>query len=344
MADKDEIQAATALFNEVINSDITALAERIDLGAPINFLGTCGEAPLHIAIYKRDDNMIRMLIDAGADIMFGNSNFDTALHIAARMGLPRVVEYLYEGASALNKKRLFLEAKNQDALTALQIACMPVRPWELDLTRLYRSWDHKRDPSLNDELFPLQHGRLECRAFLKEKMELDVRNKEKGSVADMVDQNYDFAKAAGILRGRDTSNFSARIFYSALDYPAKLDANVWNEDDKQFFLDYLPGVREVMTRYVSCYTIVLPSFSVCDVSVSVSVSLSLTHLLLPACLHSLTPPGTSLTVISPPSINHQSTQYSQYLLTTLDCTPQISWGKPPKVVSKAHLRFRDSTS
>ena len=45
------------------------------------------------------------------------------------------------------------------------------------------------------------------------------------------------------------------------------------------------------------------------------VPLSL-DLLLPACLYSLTPHGTSLTIIPPPppSINHQSTQYSHLLL------------------------------
>ena len=238
----------TALFNEVINSDLAALQERIDLGAPINFLGTCGEAPLHIAIYKRDDVMIRMLLDAGADIMFRNSNLDTALHVAARMGLSRVIEFLYNGASALNKKRLFLNAKNKDGLTALHIACMPVMHWELDLTRLYRSWDSKKDPSLDNEEFPLKHGRIECRNFLKDRMQEDIRNKEVGSVDEMVAQNLDFSRSAGILRGSSSSQIGARIYYSALDYPAKLDANAWSESDKKFFLEYLPGVREVMTK------------------------------------------------------------------------------------------------
>jgi hypothetical protein len=49
--------------------------------------------------------------------------------------------------------------------------------------------------------------------------------------------------------------------------------------------------------YVLCHTIALPSFLVCDVSVSVSVSRSIT-----ACLHSLTSHGTSLTII-PASLN-----------------------------------------
>jgi alpha-1,3-mannosyltransferase len=60
-----------------------------------------------------------------------------------------------------------------------------------------------------------------------------------------------------------------------------------------------------LTTYVLCYTIVLPSFLVCDVYVSLYRSIT-------ACLHSLTPHDTSLTIISP--INHQSTQYSHCLL------------------------------
>ena len=241
-------QEATALFNEVINSDLASLAERIAAGAPINFLGTCGEAPLHIAIYKRDDAMIHMLLDAGANIMFRNTNLDTALHVAARMGLSRVIQILYDGASALNKKRLFLDAKNRDGLTAFHIACMPVMHWELDLTRLYRSWDRKKDPSLDNEELPLRHGRIECREFLKDRMQEDVRNKEVGSVNEMVAQNLDFSRTAGILRGSSSSTAGARIYYSTLDYPAKLDANAWIDSDKKFFLEYLPGVREVMTK------------------------------------------------------------------------------------------------
>ena len=105
---------ADNLLNEVINSDHAALQEMIDLKCPINVLGTCGEAPLHISIYKRDPEMVEMLMKAGADIMFENSNGDSALHVSARMGLYKVLEMLYHTASELNKKRLFLQAKNKE--------------------------------------------------------------------------------------------------------------------------------------------------------------------------------------------------------------------------------------
>jgi hypothetical protein len=65
--------------------------------------------------------------------------------------------------------------------------------------------------------------------------------------------------------------------------------------------------RPYEAAYVLCYTAVLLPFLVCD-----DVSVSFVHLLMPACIlcHDMTPNHHPL----PPSINHQSTQYSQYLL------------------------------
>ena len=66
----------------------------------------------------------------------------------------------------------------------------------------------------------------------------------------------------------------------------------------------LLGIFPFSAPYVFWYTLILPSFLVCDLSVYLSVCPSLIHLLLLACLHSLTPHGTTLTIIPipPPSI------------------------------------------
>jgi hypothetical protein len=236
------------LLNEVINSDHAALQEMIDMKCPINVCGTCGDAPLHIAIYKRDDKMIEMLMAAGADIMFPNSNGDTALHVAARMGLGNVIQMLYHTSSDLNRKRLFLQSKNKEGQTALDIASTRVLKTELDLTRKYRSWDSETGGTLDDEEKPLQVGRTNCQKFLKEKTEYDIINKQIGSVDEMVRQNNEFQKTAGILRGDHYSSSNSRIYYSELDYPARLDKNAWIDSDIDFFLNYLPGVRKVVTK------------------------------------------------------------------------------------------------
>lgn len=239
---------ADPLLNEVINSDMAGLAEVIDSGRNVNILGICGEAPLHIAIYKRDEKMINMLLDAGADIMYRNAQLDCAMHIAARMGLANIVRQLYNHSSDLNRKRLFLQARNKHGFTALDIACRKVEDLELDMTRLYASWEDETGTSLDNEKEPLQFGRIECREFLREKMKVDIADKEQGCVEEMVTQNNDFDYSAGILRGRSSSTTNSRIFYNELDYPAFLDTNTWNKDDRQFFLKYKPGVDKVMRK------------------------------------------------------------------------------------------------
>jgi len=239
---------AQNLLNEVINCDLAAVAEMLALNCPANVLGTCGEAPLHIAIYKRDRVMLDMLLAAGANIMFPNRNGDTAFHVAARLGLMDFVELLYSVSTDLQRKRLFLDEKNKEGFTALDIASMPVLATELDLTRKYSSWHEETGTTLDEEAGPLQRGRTQCKAFLAKMSQVDILAKELGSVDEMRAQNNNFQKTASVLRGAHFATSSTRIFYSELDYPARQDPNAWIESDKQFFLDYLPGVRKVITK------------------------------------------------------------------------------------------------
>jgi len=239
---------AQNLLNEVINCDLAAVAEMLALKCPANVLGTCGEAPLHIAIYKRDRVMLDMLLAAGANIMFPNRNGDTAFHVAARLGLVSFIELLYSVSTDLQRKRLFLQEKNKEGLTALDIASMPVLTTELDLTRKYCSWHDETGTTLDEEAGPLQRGRALCQQFLAEMTQVDILAKEQGSVEEMSAQNNSFQKTASVLRGNHYATSSARIFYSELDYPARQDPNAWIESDRKFFLNYLPGVRKVITK------------------------------------------------------------------------------------------------
>ena len=107
--------------------------------------------------------------------------------------------------------------------------------------------------SHNTNIYPLlyiylQAGRERCKHFLAEKIQFDIQEKQKGSVREMVAQNFNFQQTAGVLRGSAASSDKNRIYYSELDYPARLDANAWIESDRDFFLNYLPGVRQVMTK------------------------------------------------------------------------------------------------
>lgn len=52
----------------------------------MNVIGYCGESPGHIAIYKNDEKMLEVIIAAGADPSFKNSQGETLLHIATKLG------------------------------------------------------------------------------------------------------------------------------------------------------------------------------------------------------------------------------------------------------------------
>jgi ankyrin repeat protein len=187
---------AQNLLNEVINCDLAAVAEMLALNCPANVLGTCGEAPLHIAIYKRDRVMLDMLLAAGANIMFPNRNGDTAFHVAARLGLVSFIELLYSVSTDLQRKRLFLGDKNKEGFTALDIASMPVLTTELDMTRKYSSWHEETGTTLDEEAGPLQRGREQCKAFLSKMSQVDILAKELGSVDEMRAQNNNFQKTS----------------------------------------------------------------------------------------------------------------------------------------------------
>jgi hypothetical protein len=91
--------------------------------------------------------------------------------------------------------------------------------------------------------------------------------------------------------------------------------------------------------YVFCYTIVLPSFFSCFIMVSLSPLF--VHLLLRACLCSMTPHDTSLTITSiPQSIINQSTILT-LLITTLQvrCTFQYNTIPPVQLLLPAFLPF-----
>ena len=101
------------ILNEILNSDYHDLAERIaENPTSINVLGNCGESPAHIAIYKNDIKMLKMLLDAGAKPNFINLNSDTLLHVATRLGSIESVKLLYETG------KCNLELKNNENLTA----------------------------------------------------------------------------------------------------------------------------------------------------------------------------------------------------------------------------------
>ncbi|XP_061183414.1 NF-kappa-B inhibitor alpha-like [Saccostrea echinata] len=83
------------------------------LDLPNNMLQT----PLHLAVMTRLPQVVKALIDGGADIEARNSKGDTPLHIACREGFDDIVQILLSQSRTQD-----LEARNYDGQTCLHLA------------------------------------------------------------------------------------------------------------------------------------------------------------------------------------------------------------------------------
>lgn len=209
-------------------------------------LGVRGEGPIHIAVYRNDVPMLLLLLNhtPRADINLRNINGDTALHIAALMGLPDILRLLYSYATSVERFQLMLELKNHRGEMSLDNAQKPVESHELDLTRLYAVSDNVE--SLDSVREVMICGRRECAEFLHHQLLEDRENKIKNSVEVLIDCSIARRKANSILRGGVVGTDDERVYSAALDYPKALDPMAWRRADIQFFLNYEPGVREVV--------------------------------------------------------------------------------------------------
>ena len=232
-------------FNEVLNGDYINLQQLLEEYAPVNILGKKGDGPIHIAVYRRDMRMLKMLLDAKADIRFQNAAGNMALHIAAFLGLPDFVEFLYNVSSAEERFQLWLDIRNNEGETAYDLAAREVEDCDLDSFRLYAASDVCA-MSLDSMREPLSRGRRECAAFLLRQVNADRLNKVQGSISTLIDCNMVRRTSNNILRGGMAGTDAERVYSAALDYPKALDDMAWRRTDIDFFLNYETSVREVI--------------------------------------------------------------------------------------------------
>ncbi len=97
----------TALMNAINKNNAAQVKQLIDDGADVNELNN-GDAPLVMAAYKGYTEIVRMLLEAGADVRAVDPGMKaTALHAAAYAGRAEAAKVLIEYNIDINKQGPF---------------------------------------------------------------------------------------------------------------------------------------------------------------------------------------------------------------------------------------------
>jgi ankyrin repeat protein len=96
MAFRDDWFEAERLHRAAADGDLVTAGELIANGVPLNVFDDIGYTPLHYAAREGRHAMVRLLLDAGADINAREeeTNSNTAISVAASHGTPEMVELL----------------------------------------------------------------------------------------------------------------------------------------------------------------------------------------------------------------------------------------------------------
>jgi len=232
------------VLNEILNADHRDLSERIDKHPEsVSIVGVCGESPAHIAIYKRDTKMLKMLLDAGTSPNIVNQAGDSLVHVTARLGFFECLQLLYE------TKRCELILKNKLNQTALDIAQSDVQKHALHALKLFADY-HFDEPSEVDQLQAIIDGRAKCAIYLSEKMLIDRENKVKNMVKETLDATRERRNKARIMRGMGGTKFTS--FYTDLTYDTNINKPPWEKIDMTFFVGYAAGLDTVVRTVFAC--------------------------------------------------------------------------------------------
>jgi ankyrin repeat protein len=102
MAHQDDWLPAERLHRAAAAGDLPRARELIREGASLNAFDAIGYAPLHYAVKNEWFEMVRLLLDAGADIDAHAPDADAGapITVAAAHASPRMVEFLLNFGAA----------------------------------------------------------------------------------------------------------------------------------------------------------------------------------------------------------------------------------------------------
>ncbi|WP_088070551.1 M48 family metallopeptidase [Gottfriedia luciferensis] len=110
---ESEMPKDTPLTAAVLDNDIEKVKKLIKDGADVNELNGDSESPLFTTTYLNDDhidlNMLKLLLDSGADPSIGDQDDWTVLHAAVSMGDKDAIDLLLKYGANINQQDIYGE-------------------------------------------------------------------------------------------------------------------------------------------------------------------------------------------------------------------------------------------
>jgi ankyrin repeat protein len=90
----EELEFLQSAFDDARNGDLEALVGKVDAGVPVNLTNSAGDTLLTLSAYHVQADLVRALLERGADHARVNDKGQTALAAAVFKQVPDAVEQL----------------------------------------------------------------------------------------------------------------------------------------------------------------------------------------------------------------------------------------------------------
>jgi hypothetical protein len=187
--------------------------------------------------------MLMMLLKAGVNPNLVNSEGNTLVHVAAMLGYFECLQMLYETTNCI------LILKNMEGHTALDVARSPAGKAALHVLKYFAEY-RRSEPSEQEQLRSISHGRKLCADYLAEKMVYDREQKVRNMVQEILEANNSRRNKGRILRGVGGTNYNS--FYADLSHHTDINKPRWEPVDMDFFQQYHEGIDHIVRTIFAC--------------------------------------------------------------------------------------------
>lgn len=241
--------SGVGILNAVLNNDVDELLVRI-ISEPqnVNIVGKCGESPLHISIYKRNLNMISLLLERGkASSSICNNKGEPAYYSAVKIGWYLGFKTCYDLDTDNNNCNLNFIDSNQKSI--YDIACSLPSDEDVRLTQLYGYWD-SNSSTLIEERKRMIEGRLKCAAFLRKQIPLEIELNCKRLTVEATQLFNRKMKFSHILNGPKEMDYVV-VYNSKILFPRTTHDKCWSQEERNDFFGNERSVKEVCIKNFS---------------------------------------------------------------------------------------------